>query len=102
MAVYDQQPAQTRIPIRLDPYGSVFVVFHKDDASGHLTAITRDGVEASGILSTTPPDLLGKLDGIAIEADGASGYRLEVSHPGVYEARTAAGKRLANTVPHPP
>ncbi len=70
LAVYDAQPALTRIPIRLDPYGSVFVVFTNDGAPApeRLTALTRDGVEATGVLATSATDLRGKSDGIRSNA----------------------------------
>ncbi len=100
LAVYDQQPGQTRIPIRLEPYGSVFVVFGSDGAAGpeRLVAVTRNGVEATGILATSAVDLRGKLNGITVDADGAAQYRIEVAQPGRYELRTAGGKRLSAEV----
>ena len=101
VAVYDEKDGQTRIPIRLEPFGSVFVVFDAA-AAGHLTMLTHNGVEASGILATTPADLRGKQDGIRMEADAASGYRLEVSHSGKYAGRTADGKQYSAEVAPPP
>lgn len=100
-AVYDQPPGQTRIPIRLDPYGSVFVVFEDGGANSpeRLAAVTRNGVEGTGILATAGPDLRGKMDGIAVERDEGTGYRIEVAQPGTYHLKTAGGKTLSWEVP---
>ncbi len=103
LAVYDAQPALTRIPIRLDPYGSVFVVFTNDGAPSpeSLTTLTRDGVEATGMLATSATDLRGKSDGIRVERDGDA-YRLEVTRGGSYELRTASGRQMRVEIPSVP
>jgi alpha-L-rhamnosidase len=101
LAVYDEQPAQTRIPIRLAPYGSVFVVFTSESAPERLTALTRDGVEATGMLATSATDLRGKSDGISVERDGDA-YRLEVARLGSYELRTASGRQMRVEIPSVP
>ena len=45
-AVYDETPEGTRLPLRLDPCGSVFVVFRAGTASSpeRVVAVTRDGL----------------------------------------------------------
>jgi len=90
VALYDQAGAQTRIPIRLDPYGSVFVVFGEGGEDA-VKSLTRDGVDISGLSATNLADLRGKLEGVTLEG----GYRLETTHSGVYEVMTASGRRLS-------
>jgi hypothetical protein len=103
LALYDAQPALTRIPIRLPPYGSVFVVFTNDGASApeRLTTVTRNGIEVTGMLATSATDLRGKSDGITVESDAVA-YRLEVARPGIYEVRTASGKQMRVDIPGVP
>lgn len=101
LALYDQQPTLTRIPIRLGPYGSVFVVFSSGDDPDRLSTVTRNGVEATGILASSATDLRGQLDGIRAERE-ADGYRLEVARPGAYQLRTAANKLMRVDIPNVP
>ena len=100
VAVFEEQAQQTRIPIRLEPYGAVFVIFDgaAPPASERLAGITRDGFEVSGIRAVAAQDLRSKLDGIRIETD-AGRYRLEVSAPGAYRLQPASGKAVALDVP---
>jgi len=55
-AVYDDVDGTIRMPLRLDPYGSVFVVFNKSEQSepDRITSVTRNGAP---VLDTTmaPP-----------------------------------------------
>jgi hypothetical protein len=100
IAVYDTVPEATRIPIRLGPYGSVFVVFPKGSApADQVVAATRDNIEITGMPGTSPTDLRGAQSQIRIERDGRGGFSLEVARGGVYELRTAAGRRLRREVP---
>ena len=104
IAVYDAQPALTRVPIRLDPYGSVFVVFPNDskDSTDRIVAVTRDGVEVTGLSASAEPDLRGKMRAIAVDQGEAGGYRVEVGRAGSYRFKTAAGKLLSLDVPSLP
>jgi hypothetical protein len=99
-AVYDQQPASITIPLRLEPYGSVFVVFPSDAKASpdRIVAVTRDGVEVTGLNASGQPALRGKMKSIHIEGDGA-GYRVEVARAGSYQFKTAAGKTMRLEVP---
>jgi len=101
LALYDEQPALTRIPIRLDPYGSVFVVFSKEDGSERLTAVTRNGVEVTGMLASSATDLRGQMEDIRVEQAGDV-YRMEVKRSGVYELHTASNKVLRVGIPDVP
>ena len=104
VAVYDTPPDVTRIPIRFEPYGSVFVVFSKDPAdTEHVAAALRDGVELSGMLATSQEDLRGKASEIRIEmSDRASRFKVEVPKAGAYALRTTAGRTLNLDVPAMP
>ncbi len=94
-AVYTDQAGQTRLPLRLDPSGSVFVVFRKSSAgSNHAVALTRVGTEGAlnsdfrvvhadyGVFSyeflriTAPVDVTVPLS----EALRANGMRLKVTN----------------------
>ncbi|HWQ52495.1 MAG TPA: glycosyl hydrolase [Bryobacteraceae bacterium] len=98
VAAYDQQASGTRLPIRLDPYGSVFVVFRDDLAPEPVSAVLRDGVEVSGLLSTSATDLRGKMQGFVVEPDGPTGFRLEAEQPGTYAVKAAGGQQFSAIV----
>ncbi len=93
LALYDAQPALTRVPIRLGPYGSVFVTFSPGAAPDRLTAITRNGVEVTGALASSATDLRGQSEIVRVEST-SDGYCLEATRPGVYELAAASGKPL--------
>lgn len=101
VAAYDSQASGTRIPIRLDPYGSVFVVFRDDLAPEPVSAVLRDGVEVSGLVATSVSDLRTKMQGFTVEPDGPSGFRLETEQPGAYAVKAAGGRFGATVEPLP-
>jgi hypothetical protein len=99
-AVYDAQPGVTRMPIRLEPYGSVFVVFPREAAAvDHVAEARRDGVEISGMLATAPVDLRDKMSEISIERDERDRFKVEVSRAGAYMLKTSGGRSLQFEVP---
>lgn len=103
IAVYDTVPEGTRIPIRLGPYGSVFVVFPKDGSPvDQVVAATRDNIEITGMQGTSPTDLRRSQQGIRIERAEGGGFELETARGGAYELRTASGRRLRHEVPSLP
>jgi hypothetical protein len=55
VAVYDEVGEGTRMPIRLDPCGSVFVVFRSDKTPtpDRVAAVTRDGHPVIGVVDPT-------------------------------------------------
>lgn len=100
VAVYDEPPGATRLPIRLDPHGSVFVVFPRDSTSAeHGSAVLRDGVEVSGMPGTAPLVLRRKMSEIRVEVSQKGSFSLETAQGGAYELRTSAGRKLAVQVP---
>ncbi len=88
IGVYERQAGVTRVPIRLDPYGSVFVVFEKDEGDDPVVSVTRNHVELSGLGATSVTDMDRALNGVRV---GDS--KLEATVAGAYEALTASGKR---------
>ncbi len=103
VAVYDQQGDGIRIPLSLDPYGSVFVVFRNSGISEQrIVSVRRNDVEISGIPETPVAEIqlrhpLGRFD---LQPGG--GYSIEVDQPGAYDLKTAAGRALRVKVPAPP
>jgi hypothetical protein len=92
VAVYEQTASETRIPIRLDPSGSVFVVFDGQlpASPARLASVTRDGVEVSGLRAFPASDR----DFPRVQVNG-TGYSLETAAAGRYLLRSATGKAVA-------
>lgn len=103
IAVYDQQDGSVRIPLQMDPYGSVFVIFRgvAEPSENRIVSIRRNSVEISGIPDTpaTEIQLLHELGNFGMEAGGGSGYSVEVAQAGTYDLKTAAGRVLKVVVP---
>jgi hypothetical protein len=79
-AVYDSTPdGRTLLPLRLEPYGSVFVVFRKP-AAEHFVLLAWPGVFVDR-------------DGVPV---------LVGTEPGRYELKTSTGRVLTVTVPRGP
>lgn len=80
--VYEEAGGRTRVPLRLDPFGSVFVIFRPRSTAEHPVALTRaEGVANQG--GTFPDAQLNVATGkLALEA-WTSGH---------YSVATAAGK----------
>jgi len=99
-AVYDVRDGGTRIPLALDPCGSVFVVFRAGAASStdRVVSVRRNGVEISGVAPTPAPETQLRHKSVALDANGAE-YHLEVGEPGTYELKTAAGRTIKTEVP---
>jgi len=100
-AAYERQSTHTRIPIRLDPYGSVFVVFGEDEGTDPIVAIERDGADVSGLGAPAVVALRGKMEGFEVSELGPKEYRLEASRPGTYRVKTANGAEHSATVSLP-
>jgi hypothetical protein len=87
-AVFRREAGGTSVPLRLDPSGSVFVVFRRPVGRfDPVVAATRDG---QSIL----PGTADKSKIAEVHADAAGALVLEAWQPGRYELRTAAGKPL--------
>ena len=94
-AVYEQQGPGTRLPIRLEPFGSVFVVFGPEPASTaeNVAAVIRNGVEISGMLATAATDLRDTPGVVRVEHLAEGRYMVEASLPGSYQLKTGDGRR---------
>jgi len=93
----------TLVPLALDPFGSVFVVFRAEVAPpcDPVVSLRRDGVEISGLTLTPAPEIQLQHDSPAVHVvtGGGTGYRLEAAQAGTYELKTAAGRTLKADVP---
>jgi hypothetical protein len=85
LAHYQEQGGRTRVPVRLDPYGSAFIIFSPPTVGTPppLTRISRDGVDVSGL---------------PVEMAGA-GYRIVTDAGGAYRFTAAGGRSIEATVP---
>lgn len=103
VAIYNSSDAVTQVPIRLEPYGSVFVVFPAGSPATdeRVVGLTRDGLDVTGFGAWVETDLAGKLDGLHVYST-EGGIRMEMSLPGSYELRLASGKTIDATVPQLP
>jgi hypothetical protein len=98
-AVYDEAGGVTRVPVRLDPYGSVFVVFPKGAPAEaqRLVAVTRNGqalVDTAPIPRAEPDKGAAGQPGETIRLTRGPNGAMEalVSAPGAYALKSAAGK----------
>jgi hypothetical protein len=93
-AIYEKVSGMTRIPIRFEPYGSVFVVFSDDKPDAEpVVSVRRDGGEliCPAKAKAVAVDFLGKLDRLSLTVE-KGGYRLETTRPGAYQLKTDSGK----------
>jgi len=87
--VYEQVKGGTRMPLRLAPYGSVFVVFRKAAAAPHIThVVTR----AQGDPAAVPA--------IEVLAGQANGLEVRAWQPGHYTLHAAGGGQAAVALDH--
>ena len=108
VTVYNEQEGNTTIPIGLDPYGSVFVVFRATSTPllDRVVSIRREDVEISGLAPKPVPEIQLQQEpfDLHVSAAGDRGYRLEAGEPGTYELRTDASRKLVakvTTLPPP-
>ena len=94
--VYDDVKYGTQIPISLDPYGSVFVIFRAEDQPrpDRIISMRRDGVEVSGLAPKPVPEIQIQHETFAVQTNKAGQYSIEVAAPGSYALKTAAGHEL--------
>ncbi|MEI8084300.1 MAG: glycosylhydrolase-like jelly roll fold domain-containing protein [Actinomycetes bacterium] len=92
VAAFRQEAGCTRVPLRLDPSGSVFVVFRRPVGQfDPIVTATRDGQSIlprstdAGAISPTVAE---------VHADTAGTLVLETWQPGRYDLKTAGGKTL--------
>jgi hypothetical protein len=101
--IYDHDQRTTTLPLNLDPYGSVFVVFRSKTRplSSRVISVRRDGRENSGISFTPFPELQLNQEPVSVQFEAGSqiGYQLEVDRAGTYRLETAAGRIYEARVP---
>jgi hypothetical protein len=97
IAVYDETDNSTVVPLALDPYGSVFVVFRGGQASKpeRVTSIPHNGVEVSGIAARPIPSIQFQHAAVDVTPARESAYRLEVRQGGKYDLSTSKGRVLS-------
>lgn len=79
---YKVEDGRTWMPLHLDPYGSVFVVFaHKEGQ--HVTQVLKDGSED---------------DDVEVARDERGGFELRHASEGEYRAKLSDGRELMATV----
>ena len=92
-----------RIPIQLDPYGSVFVVFRGSakPSTNRIVSVRRNGTEISGISPTRVFEVqLGdSMEMVRVEENSDESYSFKSYEPGNYELKSALGHTLQVNVP---
>ncbi len=87
LAAYEEKDGCTRVPLRLGPTESVFVVFRRPaEAATRLVSVTRNGQE---LLHIAPPAATAKAPAGSAALDLARG---EIWQPGSYVFKTADGR----------
>jgi hypothetical protein len=106
-AVYDEADGCVRVPINLDPSGSVFVVFAENarSESDRVTSVVSGGqVIVSTIVgkngATQPPEsvIIGS-PAVDLVRNTAGQIEATIFEPGVYTAKTADGRSLQFEAP---
>ena len=97
VAVYEQAGNTTVMPLALDPYGSVFVVFRHDETEQpeRVISIRRDGVEISGVAPRPIPSIQLQHEAALVTVRPEATYYLEVSQQGKYDFKTSQGRMLS-------
>jgi hypothetical protein len=88
------------VPISLDPYGSVFVVFRTSAGprADHIISIQRDGAAVYGLA----PVLQNRMNTTDVKRVDDKGFVIETVDEGTYDFATAAGHLLKAEVPQLP
>jgi len=96
VSVFEETDGCTRIPLRFEPVGSMFIVFRKGKtkASGRITSVKRDGHELLNL-----NELVDEGTTVPASQPPYDPVTREISQNGTYEIRTADGKirRIAVT-----
>jgi hypothetical protein len=101
IVVYDEVRTGTEIPLSLDPYGSVFVVFRSQGApvADRVVSVRHDSVEISGLTRKPAPEVQLQDELCVVRTNQAGQYSIESAEPGIYELKTAAGHVFKAQVP---
>ncbi len=92
---WDSSDGQTRVALRLEPYGSVFVVF-RAAGGARAVSVTRNGAPVFAVASAP------RLDSAVELWDEAGAMRLCAEEAGEYEIRTGDGRAVKIDVPAAP
>lgn len=95
--VYESVAAGTKVPFRLPPYGSAFVIFRESADAEHLVSIPE-------IVGSTPPTTELPSNVVELVAGRQDNLELLAWKGGTYELRGTGGMRrevLVETVPEP-
>jgi hypothetical protein len=91
--VGEEKGGRTVVPLRLEPYGSAFVVFRPPSKTVPIAAVTREG---SAVFATSSAR---DLAGVAEVTDRAGKRLLQVDQPGRYEVKDVRGRVVTVTIP---
>ena len=89
--VYDSVEGGTRVPLRLSPAGSVFVVFRQKAEEEHFVSLNRDSIRIFPTTRETPQEL----ESIEIIPVEQNKFELLVWKNGTYTLKTNKGKETA-------
>jgi hypothetical protein len=96
VTVYNEQGGRTLIPLRLDPNGSVFVIFRGEASPppDRVVSVRRNGIEISGIPPTPAPEIQLQHEFSPLDVGQGEGGQFQalVWQPGAYELKTAGGR----------
>jgi hypothetical protein len=88
--VYSSVEGGTKVPLRLPPAGSVFVVFRRKAKDNHIVAVTRNDTEILPASLNEPQEL----PRIEILPGAHNDIELRVWENGTYVFKTAQGKQI--------
>jgi len=102
-AVFEVKDGMVRLPLKLGPEGSVFVVFREKSPSPsrQIVAVTRNGGPSPAVGEKQPATPLAD-PGLELMTDPQGGFYGRASQAGDYQLKTAAGQTLAIQVPAVP
>jgi hypothetical protein len=89
--VYDFVEGGTRVPLRLPPAGSVFVVFGGNAEGNRVVSVLRDGTPVFPLSAGVPEEL----PEIEVLAGERGGVELVARKGGTYVLETAQGEKIA-------
>ena len=95
-AVYAQRDERTSVPLRFEPYGSVFVVFRRSANGKPFTAVARNGELIQHASAGAPQAGADRLVELRVLTDGKTEARLWKA--GTYDLKRADGKSLTVSV----
>jgi hypothetical protein len=103
-AVYEERGGVIVVPLALDPFGSVFVVFRggQELPQERVVSIRHDDIEISGLAPRPLPSIQFQNRAVSLTQSGSGSYYIEALEAGKYELSTASGKKLYVEIPSLP